>query len=112
MTLPCPAASRPKVPLLATWLAGIALLFAHPAHAADDHGGKAAWTADAPRSEGWQYSSSAVSESVANENGPPRPWAGHDYHFAITHGPTYPATVVGGGIRDEAVRASLTLRWW
>ena len=107
-----PAAPRPKATVLATLVVGAALCLAQAARAADPPGAPHGEPVDTASASGWQYSSSAVSEAVAKDMGPPRPWSGHDYHFSVTHGPTYPSTVVGGGTKDEAVRMNLTLRWW
>ncbi|MGN6479184.1 hypothetical protein [Luteibacter sp.] len=111
MSFSYPAAPRPKATVFATLLVGAALCLAQPARAAEERGTPGGGVTTTPSASGWQYSSSAVSEAVARDMGPPRPWSGHDYHFSVTHGPTYPSTYMGA-TKDEAVRMNLTLRWW
>jgi hypothetical protein len=111
MPFPCPAASRPKVSLFATFAAGVALLVAHPAQAANDHAGHPSWMAGAPASDGWQYRSSAVSDAADDSAHTSKSWlASQDYHFSVARGPSYPNTY-GGGAKDQAVRISRTVKW-
>jgi hypothetical protein len=112
MTFPCPAASRQKVPLVATLLAGFALLIAHPVKAADGQRVSSNWAKDAAAVGGWQYRSSAVTDTADDASRPAHSWlSGQDVHFTVDRGPSYPSNY-GGATRDEAVRMSLTLKWW
>jgi fibronectin-binding autotransporter adhesin len=110
MPLPCPAASRPKVPLLAALGAGVGLFLSHPAHAATEGGDLLTSNRTALLDDGRQIRASVLRHTLVQATGGAREdgmwtstwghWGDHDGNASAARLRSNGGGVLGGIDRE------------
>jgi hypothetical protein len=111
MPFPPPAASRPKVPLLAALCAAACLCVALPASAAGPlDGSQPAFRPGNPLDDSQPYRTAVLPDALVQDRSVLRTWGKGSYRLSISRETMAPG-LFSGGARDQALRVSVTIKW-